>query len=87
MSHGHDDSHAPIPPPPPAGPPPPHVLTIARLSKLLGLALWVVGFFAAWYLLYFTSRGLCGFATAGFVSLYGMCIWLAARSTQSAATA
>lgn len=79
---GHDaHGHGAAPP----EPPPPHVFTIARGAYWTGLGLWAVGLVAAIVLGVMASCP--GFWTAAFASLYGLCIWLAARSTLQSAPA
>ena len=93
MAHGHDDDHggshgghddhggghgghgAPEPPP---GPPPPHVRTIARITRLVGLALWAAGL--GGFLLLALRHDCTPAHWSAFASLYGFCIWLAART-------
>ena len=59
-------------------PTPPHVQTIARITTVIGLGLCGLGFVAAWPLLF--KIGCAGFFASAFVSLYGLCVWLAART-------
>ena len=78
-----DDVHTAPTTPLPEEPPPPaqHVVTISQLTRVLGLGLWSIGFLAAWLLLW--RSGSTAFFVAAFVSLYGMCVWLAAADTLS----